>query len=75
MPEVETLISEAVETAATEAPQWFPQRNILSGKLIEALETNASWVDLFGITGEVDVPDSEEPDEILQPLQRVKEVR
>ena len=43
-------------------------------KLIEALETSANWVDLFGVTGELIVPGQTEEDELKEPLELVKEV-
>lgn len=72
--EVESLIGEAVERVVTKFPEWLSQRIVLINKLIEALETNASWVSLFGVTGELNVPDTDEPGEIFQPLHQVKEV-
>jgi hypothetical protein len=42
--------------------------------VIEALETKASWVDLFGVTGELNVPRKDTQGELLEPLQRVEEV-
>ena len=43
-------------------------------KLIEALETSAAWVDLFGVTGELVVPGETEENELKEPLELVKEV-
>lgn len=68
------MIGSAVELAVTESPQWQNQRNVLVGKLVEALETSASWVDLYGITGQLNVPEGRYSDDILEPLGRIKEV-
>ncbi|KAF7978139.1 hypothetical protein HWV62_1583 [Athelia sp. TMB] len=73
--EVENLIANAVDAALSELPQRNNQRSILTGKLVEALETSASWVDLYGITGQLDVPDIPHSNDVLGPLQRAKEVR
>jgi hypothetical protein len=74
MLEVESLVGQAVQTVVTESPSWLPHRDILVNILIEALESKASWVDLFGITGELDVPGTDAQGELLKPLQRAKEV-
>jgi len=47
----------------------------LVGNLIDALESDAGWVELYGITGELIVPDTyKEEDEIDGLLKRVKKV-
>jgi hypothetical protein len=68
------LVTQAVQTVVTEFPLWLPHRDVLVNVLIEALETKASWVDLYGVTGELDVPGKGTQGELLEPLQRVKEV-
>jgi len=71
--EVESLVAEAVQTVVVENPAWLPHSDLVVGKLIEALEADASWVELFGATGELNVPDKKEQ-ELVEPLQRAKEV-
>lgn len=71
--EVESLITEAAQTVIIEEPSWLPHRDVIIGKLIKALEADASWVDLFGVTGELNVPGKDE-NEPAEPLQRAKEV-
>lgn len=71
--EVESLIIEAVQTVITEEHSWLPHRDVIVGKLIGTLEADASWVDLFGVTGELNVPGKDEQ-ELAEPLQRAKEV-
>lgn len=72
--EVEALITQAAESLVTESPQWLVHRDLLVNKLVESLETNASWVDLFGVTGELNVPGETEPGELFEPLQVAKDV-
>jgi len=43
-------------------------RIILTGKLIDALESDAGWVEIYGITGELIVPDTHEADVGIQEL-------
>ena len=73
--EVESLVGQAVQTVITESPSWLPHRDDLVNMLVEALETKASWVDLFGVTGELNVPGNDAQGELLEPLRTVKEVR
>jgi len=72
--EVESLVGQAVQTVVTESPSWLPHRDDLVNMLVEALETKASWVDLFGVTGELNVPGNDAQGELLEPLRTVKEV-
>lgn len=72
--EVELLIEETVDSVVTSSPTWRPHREPIVNKLIEALETSAAWVDLFGVTGELVVPGETEDDELQEPLDLVKEV-
>ncbi|KIM80718.1 hypothetical protein PILCRDRAFT_821974 [Piloderma croceum F 1598] len=72
--EVESLVGQAVQTVVTRSPSWIPYRDALVNILIEALETKASWVDLFGVTGELNVPHKDTQRELFEPFQQVKEV-
>ena len=48
---------------------------ILVGKLVDALESDAGWVELYGITGELIVPNiHEELGEIGELLKKAKQV-
>lgn len=40
----------------TETPSLDPLRQDIVDKLVQALETTASWVELYGVTGELTVP-------------------
>lgn len=74
MLEVESLVGDAVESLVSDSPAYRPHRDVLVSKIIEALEINAAWVDLFGVTGELDVPGEGEGGELKVPLQKVKDV-
>ncbi|TBU35808.1 trafficking protein particle complex subunit 10 [Dichomitus squalens] len=54
--EVESLIEIAVSEVVSEQLPLEPHRQDLTDKLVQALETNASWVELYGVTGELAVP-------------------
>lgn len=71
---METLVGTAVDLAIVELPRWQSHRNVLTVKLVEALETSAFWVDLYSITGQLNVPEGVYSDDILEPLERIKQV-
>ncbi|KAI0327179.1 hypothetical protein GY45DRAFT_1328000 [Cubamyces sp. BRFM 1775] len=54
--EVESLIELAVEEVVTETPILGRLRQDMIDTLVQALETDASWVELYGVTGELVVP-------------------
>ncbi|EIW60047.1 uncharacterized protein TRAVEDRAFT_164477 [Trametes versicolor FP-101664 SS1] len=54
--EVESLIEQAASEVVTETPSLDPLRQDIVDKLVQALETTASWVELYGVTGELTVP-------------------
>jgi hypothetical protein len=59
-----------------ESPSTPENRIILIGKLIDALESDAAWVELYGITGELVVPGAdEETGEIRELLTMTKKVQ
>ncbi|KAF8652735.1 hypothetical protein AX16_004233 [Volvariella volvacea WC 439] len=76
--EVESLIHTVVGTAFSNAPQnRAAYRMVVISKLIEALETQASWVELYRVTGQLivpEVPDSQLPQEIDKVLTDTKEL-
>ena len=43
-----------------ESPTSVENRIITIGKLIDALESDAGWVELYGITGELIVPSTDD---------------
>ncbi|KAF8968386.1 trafficking protein particle complex subunit 10 [Flammula alnicola] len=54
--EVESIIQDQVRAILEESPATLQRRIVLVGKLIDALESDAAWVDMYGITGELAVP-------------------
>jgi hypothetical protein len=70
--EVESLVKQAVETVVTDSPSWLPHRKVLVGRLIEVLESDAAWVEMYGITGTLHVPAlSSDKGELSEPLSKV----
>ncbi|EMD38446.1 hypothetical protein CERSUDRAFT_153326 [Gelatoporia subvermispora B] len=74
--EVETLIEKTVEQVVEGLPKLQSCRLLLTDRLTQALESDAKWVELYDITGEVIVPkwidDGEE--DLRQGLQRAHEI-
>ncbi|KAG5647176.1 hypothetical protein DXG03_001133 [Asterophora parasitica] len=54
--EVESVIENVVTKVLEDSSSAHHHRVIIVNKLIEQLELDAGWVDLYGITGEVNVP-------------------
>lgn len=70
------MIGLSVEEVAQEMPSVEPYRRELVDKLVQALESEAGWVQLYGITGELIVPGTTEEDgDFGAALIRLKEVR
>ena len=74
-PEIEGIIEQAVDAALAQETEHVTHRSILIDRVIQALEGDAGWVQLYGVTGELDVPDTNEEGEIGQVLRNIKEVR
>jgi hypothetical protein len=73
---VEDIIEQEVKAVLASSPPSLHNRIILVGKLIDALESDAGWVELYGITGELIVPIThDEEGEIGELLEKVKKVR
>jgi hypothetical protein len=73
---VEDIIEQEVRAVLENSPPSLHNRIILVGKLIDALESDAGWVELYGITGELIVPITQDKDdEIGELLEKVKKVR
>ncbi|EKM55480.1 uncharacterized protein PHACADRAFT_143869 [Phanerochaete carnosa HHB-10118-sp] len=71
--EVEYFIEAAVDEALAAKPSTTIHRDFLVNAFVQALEQNASWVELYGITGELNVPSlpaDDETSEVLQVLKR-----
>ncbi|KAJ4488048.1 trafficking protein particle complex subunit 10 [Lentinula aciculospora] len=73
--EVEFVVQEAVDRAIVESPSWKLHRIPLVSKLIQMLETDASWVEIYGISGELHIPKSPSSDGALrEPVEVVKKM-
>lgn len=73
--EVESLIEYAVSEVIAETTSLESLRQDMIDKLVQALETDASWVELYGVTGELVVPRvAASDDELGAGLKRVLEV-
>jgi trafficking protein particle complex subunit 10 len=71
---VESIIEYHVQTVLKDSPS-LQHHNILVGTLVDALESDAKWVELYGITGELIVPDiHEEQGELGELLKKAKQV-
>jgi hypothetical protein len=71
---VESIIESCVQTVLEESPS-LQHHIILVGKLVDALESDAGWVELYGITGELIVPNiHEEQSEIGKLLKKARQV-
>ncbi len=74
--EVESFINRAVKQALSEIPSAHVHQDVLAGKLVQALESEASWVELYGITGEIIVPGLSIEDDVFDgALTRAMEVK
>ncbi|KAG5732737.1 Trafficking protein particle complex subunit 10 [Termitomyces sp. T112] len=56
--EVEAVVNQTVAKVVVESPTPHQHRAALINQLVEALEGDAGWVGLYGITGELKVPDT-----------------
>lgn len=69
------MIEKAVETLISESPSLDESRRTLVSKLVEALELDADWVELYGLSGELIVPgDIEIMGQLEEPLERLRQV-
>ena len=68
------MLDQAVDEALNEFPQHRPDRSRLIAQMIQALESDPSWVELYGITGELKVPTSKDEGTPKEILSQVREV-
>jgi hypothetical protein len=68
------VLGEAVDEALDEFPQHGPDRNRLTAHMIQALESDSNWVELYGITSELKVPASDDDAMPKEVLTRIREV-
>lgn len=73
---MESVIQEAVEAIVSESHSLRESRIPLTNKLVEALELDSSWVEIYGLSGELNVP-GQLPDAgpLAEPLAKLKAVR
>ena len=71
---MESIIESLVQAVLEDSPS--PQHHIiLVGKIVDALESDAGWVELYGITGELVVPDiHKEQGELGELLKKARQV-
>lgn len=75
VPEVETLIETSVEEVLSSSAALLAERVSLVNRLVEALEQDSAWVDMYGVSGELNVPEVfGELGEADEPLSRVIKV-
>ncbi|THU92186.1 hypothetical protein K435DRAFT_829706 [Dendrothele bispora CBS 962.96] len=73
--EVEFVIDMAIDEVLDTHPEWHAHRTQLHAKLIEMLESDASWVEIYSISGELDVPGSiVAPGELHEPIEKTKKI-
>lgn len=68
------MLEQAVDEAVDEFPQHSADRSRLIAYMIRALESNANWVELYSITGELKVPASDDDATPKEVLARIREV-
>ena len=73
--EVENLIRDSVQDVLN-VSSLLPQRDALAEELLKVLENDASWVELYGITGELIMPplDESQANEHQEYFELVKQV-
>ena len=72
---MESVIESHVQAVLEDFPSPSQHYSILAGKLVDALESNATWVELYCITGELIVPDVHtEQSEIGELLKKARQV-
>jgi hypothetical protein len=54
--EVETLLEETIDSVVTDEAVLKQHRTVLLKKLVEALESDPSWVEMYTVLGELHVP-------------------
>ncbi|KAF8061615.1 trafficking protein particle complex subunit 10 [Lyophyllum atratum] len=75
--EVESVVEEVVTTVLANSSSPHHHRVTLVSKLVEALEHDAGWVDLYGITGELKIPGTPQGDvdeEVCRLLEKAKQL-
>lgn len=76
--EVEFVVESVVAKVLADSPSTNHHRVTLVNMLVKALEHDAGWVEMYGITGELNVPGTaqeEKEDDLHQLLDKAKEVQ
>jgi len=73
--EVEAVLDQAVDEVLNDFSQHRPDHSRLTAQMMQALESDASWVELYGITGELKVPALKDDGAPKEVITRVREVR
>jgi len=68
------VLEQAVDEAVDDFPQHGADRSRLIAHMIQALESDANWVELYSITGELNVPASDDDATLKEVLTRIREV-
>jgi hypothetical protein len=68
------VLEQAVDEALDEYPQHGADRSSLIAHMIQVLESDANWVELYSITGELKVPASGDDARLKEVLTRIREV-
>lgn len=72
--EVEAVLDQAIDEALDDFPQHGADRSRLIAHMIQALESDANWVELYSITGELKVPASDDDATLKEVLTRIREI-
>ena len=68
------MLEQVVDEALDELPRHGADRSRLFAHIIQALESDANWVELYSITGELKVPASDDDMTLKDVLTRIREV-
>lgn len=68
------MLDLAVDEALDEFPQHGADRSRMIAHIIQALESDANWVELYSITGELKVPAFDDDATLKEVLTRIREV-
>jgi hypothetical protein len=68
------VLDQAVDQALDELPQNGADRSSLIAHMIQALENDVNWVELYSITSELKVPASNDDATLKEVLTRIREV-
>jgi trafficking protein particle complex subunit 10 len=67
------VIDTAIDEVLTGLPEWHMHKIALHAKFIEMLESDASWVEIYAISGELNVPGMIDiSEELREPVEEVK---